>query len=188
MISLEFLPTLIAGKSLYVKRLFEQFKREVPTATFQTIRLIEPYVDMHGFVQTLSERLGPLREQDPLLLHIDAAAVCFTKNILIFAIIACTIIYYFGVTNNIFLSHFGLLLMDFLNLQVRHGLEEFLFKLLILGCLSDSEGTIWRRNAAHLVAIEVLQLGQKSQTQMEVECLLCNFCYVLVTFCSLSHN
>ncbi|XP_039521132.1 E3 ubiquitin-protein ligase rnf213-beta isoform X4 [Pimephales promelas] len=112
------------GKSLYVKRLFEQFKREVPTATFQTIRLIEPYVDMHGFVQTLSERLGPLREQDPLLLHIDAAAV-------------------------------------------RHGLEEFLFKLLILGCLSDSEGTIWRRNAAHLVAIEVLQLGQKSQTQME---------------------
>ncbi|XP_077056473.1 E3 ubiquitin-protein ligase rnf213-beta isoform X2 [Siphateles boraxobius] len=112
------------GKSLYVKRLFEQFRREVPTATFQTIRLIEPYVDMHGFVQTLSERLGPLREQDPLLLHIDAAAV-------------------------------------------RHGLEEFLFKLLILGCLSDSKGTIWRRNAAHLVAIEVLHQGQKSQTQME---------------------
>ncbi|XP_056089655.1 E3 ubiquitin-protein ligase rnf213-beta [Rhinichthys klamathensis goyatoka] len=112
------------GKSLYVKRLFEQFRREVPTATFQTIRIIEPYVDMHGFVQTLSERLGPLREQDPLLLHIDAAAV-------------------------------------------RHGLEEFLFKLLILGCLSDSKGTIWRRNAAHLVAIEVLQQGQKSQTQME---------------------
>ncbi|XDV44192.1 hypothetical protein PO909_012516 [Leuciscus waleckii] len=112
------------GKSLYVKRLFEQFRREVPTATFQTIRLIEPYVDMHGFVQTLSERLDPLREQDPLLLHIDAAAV-------------------------------------------RHGLEEFLFKLLILGCLSDSKGTIWRRNAAHLVAIEVLQQGQKSKTQME---------------------
>lgn len=71
----------VAGKSLYVKRLFEQFRREVPTATFQTIRLIEPYVDMHGFVQTLSERLDPLREQDPLLLHIDAAAVCFSKNI-----------------------------------------------------------------------------------------------------------
>ncbi|KAK9965830.1 hypothetical protein ABG768_004896 [Culter alburnus] len=112
------------GKSLYVKRLFEQFRGEVPTATFLTIRLIEPYVDMDGFVQTLSERLAPLREQDPVLLHIDAAAV-------------------------------------------RHGLEEFLFKVLILGCLSDSKGTIWRRNTAHLVAIEVLQRGQKSQTQME---------------------
>lgn len=79
--------------------------------------------------------------------------------------------------------------MDFLTLQVRHGLEEFLFKLLILGCLSDSKGTIWRRNAAHLVAIEVLQQGQKSKTQMKVECLLCIFfSSVLLTFCSLSHN
>lgn len=84
-----------------------------------------------------------------------------------------------------FLLHFGLLLMDFLTLQVRHGLEEFLFKLLILGCLSDSKGTIWRRNAAHLVAIEVLQPGQKSKTQMKVECF---FFSVLLTFCSLSHN
>uniref|UniRef100_A0A673JVR7 RING-type E3 ubiquitin transferase n=1 Tax=Sinocyclocheilus rhinocerous TaxID=307959 RepID=A0A673JVR7_9TELE len=100
------------GKSLYVKRLFEQFKKEFPTATCLTIRLIEPCVDMDGFVQTLSERLAPLREQDPVLLHIDIAAL-------------------------------------------RHGLEEFLFKLLILGCLSDSKGTIWRRNAAHLVAIEI---------------------------------
>ncbi|XP_050980097.1 LOW QUALITY PROTEIN: E3 ubiquitin-protein ligase rnf213-beta-like [Labeo rohita] len=113
------------GKSLYVKRLFEQFSREFPTATCLTIRLIEPCVDMDGFVQTLSERLAPLREQDPVLLHIDTAAV-------------------------------------------RHGLEEFLFKLLILGCLSDSKGTIWRRNEAHLVAIEALQQVQKSQTQMEI--------------------
>lgn len=78
-LTLKFLPTFVAGKSLYVKRLFEQFRGEVPTATFLTIRLIEPYVDMDGFVQTLSERLAPLREQDPVLLHIDAAAVCCTK-------------------------------------------------------------------------------------------------------------
>ncbi|KAL1264673.1 hypothetical protein QQF64_005028, partial [Cirrhinus molitorella] len=109
------------GKSLYVKRLFEQFSREFPTATSLTIRPTEPCIDMDGFVQTLSERLAPLREQDPVLLHIDTAAVC-------------------------------------------HGLEEFLFKLLVLGCLSDSKGTTWRRNKAHLVAIEALQ---EVQTQIE---------------------
>ncbi|XP_052426303.1 E3 ubiquitin-protein ligase rnf213-beta [Carassius gibelio] len=113
------------GKSLYVKRLFEQFKKEFPVATCLTIRLIEPCVDMDRFVQTVSERLAPLREQDPVLLHIDIAAL-------------------------------------------RHGLEEFLFKLLVLGCLSDSNGTIWRRNAAHLVVIEALQQVQKSQIHMEI--------------------
>ncbi|XP_043109399.1 E3 ubiquitin-protein ligase rnf213-beta isoform X2 [Puntigrus tetrazona] len=112
------------GKSLYVKRLFEQFRKEFSTATCVTIRLTEPCVDMDGFVQTLSERLAPLKEQDPVLLHIDIAAL-------------------------------------------RHGSEEFLFKLLILGCLSDRKGTIWRRNAAHLVTVEALQQVQKSQTQME---------------------
>ncbi|XP_051967995.1 E3 ubiquitin-protein ligase rnf213-beta-like [Xyrauchen texanus] len=114
------------GKSLYVKRLFEQFKRDFPTATCLRIRLIEPCVDMDGFVQTLFQRLTPLREQDPVLLHIDTAAV-------------------------------------------RCGLEEFLFKLLVLGCLCDSKGNIWRRNAAHLLAIEALQRGPSlnSQTQNE---------------------
>ncbi|XP_073773817.1 E3 ubiquitin-protein ligase rnf213-beta isoform X3 [Danio rerio] len=112
------------GKSLYVRRLFEKFKGEFPRATLLTIRLIDPYIDMDEFVQTLSERLAPLRQQDPVLLHIDVAAVC-------------------------------------------HGLEEFLFKLLILECISDSKGTIWRRNKAHLVVIETLQRGHKTQTKME---------------------
>ncbi|XP_073722611.1 E3 ubiquitin-protein ligase rnf213-beta [Misgurnus anguillicaudatus] len=114
------------GKSLYVKRLFENFQTEFPKATCLTIRLIEPCVNIDGFVQTLSQRLTPLREQDPVLLHIDTAAV-------------------------------------------RCGLEEFLFKLLVLGCLSDSKGNMWRRNAAHLVVIEALQQGlsHNSQTQME---------------------
>ncbi|TRY96584.1 hypothetical protein DNTS_014460 [Danionella cerebrum] len=113
------------GKSLYVRRLFDKFKREFPTAICLTIRLIEPYVDMDGFVQTLSERLAPLRDQDPVLLHIDVAAVC-------------------------------------------SGLEEFIFKLLILGCVSDSKGTILRRNSAHLVVIEALQRDQNSQGKTKV--------------------
>ncbi len=75
--SIIFFPIIGAGKSLYVKRLFEQFKKEFTTATCLTIRLIEPCVDMDRFVQTLSERLAPLSEQDPVLLHIDIAAVCF---------------------------------------------------------------------------------------------------------------
>ncbi|XP_056627258.1 E3 ubiquitin-protein ligase rnf213-beta-like isoform X2 [Triplophysa dalaica] len=112
------------GKSLYVKRLFEQFQTEFPEATCIQMRLIEPCVNIDGFVQTLSQRLAPLKEQDPVLLHIDTAAV-------------------------------------------RCGLEEFLFKLLVLGCLSDSKGNIWKRNTAHFVAIEALQrgLGPNSQTQ-----------------------
>ncbi|KAA0724979.1 E3 ubiquitin-protein ligase rnf213-beta [Triplophysa tibetana] len=113
------------GKSLYVKRLFEQFQTEFPEATCIQMRLIEPCVNINGFVQTLSQRLSSLKDQDPVLLHIDTAAV-------------------------------------------RCGLEEFLFKLLVLGCLSDSKGNIWKRNTAHFVAIEALQqgFGPNSQTQM----------------------
>ncbi|XP_036427896.1 E3 ubiquitin-protein ligase rnf213-beta isoform X2 [Colossoma macropomum] len=101
------------GKSLYITRMYEHFKNKVAAASYLPIRLIEPSVDTDCFVQTLSEKLRELREQDPVLLHIDAAAV-------------------------------------------RCGLEEFLFKLLVLGCLSDSKGTLWRRNTAHLIAVEAL--------------------------------
>lgn len=87
-----------------MRRLFEKFKGEFPTATLLTIRLIEPYIDMDGFVQTLSERLASLREQDPVLLHIDVAAVCLSH------IMASTIIYYLWETiNTSFLSPFCIL-------------------------------------------------------------------------------
>ncbi|KAL0964856.1 hypothetical protein UPYG_G00329960 [Umbra pygmaea] len=36
-------------------------------------------------------------------------------------------------------------------------LEEFLFHLLVLGCLRDNKGMLWRRNIAHLVVVEVLR-------------------------------
>ncbi|XP_072523911.1 E3 ubiquitin-protein ligase rnf213-beta [Salminus brasiliensis] len=98
------------GKSLYIRRMFQNFEAKLPAASYLPLRLIEPLVDTDCFVLTLSEKL---REQDPVLLHIDAAAV-------------------------------------------RCGLEEFLFKLLVLGCLSDGKGQLWRRNPAHLIAVEAL--------------------------------
>ncbi|XP_029311958.1 LOW QUALITY PROTEIN: E3 ubiquitin-protein ligase rnf213-beta [Cottoperca gobio] len=102
------------GKSLCVDRLFEKIQQKSPRAKHIRIRLIEPSVDVDSLIRTLTEKLAPLREQDPVLLHIDTAGV-------------------------------------------RSGLEELLFHLLVLGCLSDSHGMLWRRNVAHLITVEVLR-------------------------------
>ncbi|KAM6951514.1 E3 ubiquitin-protein ligase rnf213-beta [Aplochiton taeniatus] len=102
------------GKSLYVDRLHERLRQICRKAELIRIRLIEPRVDLDSFVQSLLNRLAPLREQDAVVLHIDTAAVS-------------------------------------------SALEEFLFHLLVLGCLSDSRGMLWRRNASHLIAVEVLR-------------------------------
>ncbi|KAM3592519.1 uncharacterized protein V6R79_020598 [Siganus canaliculatus] len=107
------------GKSLYVDRLFEKFQQKSPRAEHIRIRLIEPCVDVDSFIRTLSGKLAPLREQDPVLLHIDTAGV-------------------------------------------RSGLEEFLFQVLILGCMSDHHGMLWRRNTSHLITVEVLRSGTMS--------------------------
>lgn len=56
-------------------------------------------------------------------------------------------------------------LVFLLFLKVRPGLEELLFHLLILGCLSDSHGKLWRRNVSHLMSVEVL-LPQKKPNQV----------------------
>ena len=66
---------LSTGKSLYVDRLFEKFQQKSPRANHLRIRLIEPCVDIDSFIKSLSEKLAPLREQDPVLLHIDTAGV-----------------------------------------------------------------------------------------------------------------
>ncbi|KAF7645355.1 hypothetical protein LDENG_00206190 [Lucifuga dentata] len=102
------------GKSLYVDRLFEKFQQKSSRAIHIRIRLIEKCVDIDSLVKSLLDKLTPLREQDPVLLHIDAAGVC-------------------------------------------SGLEELLFHLLVLSCLSDTHGTLWRRNVAHLITVEVLR-------------------------------
>ncbi|XP_029934003.1 E3 ubiquitin-protein ligase rnf213-beta [Myripristis murdjan] len=113
------------GKSLYIDRLFEKFQQKSPRAKHIRIRLIEPKVDVDSLIQILSESLAPLREQDPVILHIDTAGV-------------------------------------------RSGLEELLFHLLVLGCLSDSQGTMWRRNVAHLITVEVLRPYTPPQNQMKM--------------------
>ncbi|XP_062382955.1 E3 ubiquitin-protein ligase rnf213-beta [Sardina pilchardus] len=120
------------GKSLYITRLFERFKTTFRGGQYIRIRLIEPRVNMNAFLKILTEKLNHLREQDPVLLHIDTAAVQF-------------------------------------------GLEEFLFQFLILGCLSDNQGNIWRRNAFHLLSVEVLQPHSSfhGQTSTKETGLLC---------------
>uniref|UniRef100_A0A4W6FUW9 Ring finger protein 213b n=1 Tax=Lates calcarifer TaxID=8187 RepID=A0A4W6FUW9_LATCA len=50
--------------------------------------------------------------------------------------------------------------------QVRTGLEELLFHLLVLGCLSDSHGMLWRRNVTHLIAVEALNTYTSPQNQI----------------------
>ncbi|XP_070782783.1 E3 ubiquitin-protein ligase rnf213-beta [Enoplosus armatus] len=110
------------GKSLYVDRLFEKFQQKSPRAEHIRIRLIEPCVDIDSLIKSLSEKLATLREQDPVLLHIDTAGV-------------------------------------------HSGLEELLFHLLILGCLSDSHGMLWRRNVAHLITVEVMRTYTSPQNQ-----------------------
>uniref|UniRef100_A0A3B4TK13 RING-type E3 ubiquitin transferase n=1 Tax=Seriola dumerili TaxID=41447 RepID=A0A3B4TK13_SERDU len=111
-----------AVKSLYVDRLFEKFQQKSPGAKHLRIRLIEPCVDIDSLIKNLSEKMAFLREQDPVLLHIDTAGV-------------------------------------------RSGLEELLFHLLVLGCLSDSHGMLWRRNVTHLITVEVLNTSTSCQNQ-----------------------
>ncbi|KAM9716156.1 E3 ubiquitin-protein ligase rnf213-beta [Menidia menidia] len=110
------------GKSLYVERLFERCLQSCPGVQHVRIRLIESCVDLDALVGTLTQKLSPLREQDPVLLHIDTAGVL-------------------------------------------RGLEELLFRLLVLGCLSDSHGVLWRRNPAHLVTVEVLRTDAAPHSQ-----------------------
>lgn len=66
---------LSTGKSLYVGRLFEKIQQKSPQAEHIRIRLIEPHVDMDSLSRCLSDKLAPLRQQDPILLHIDTAGV-----------------------------------------------------------------------------------------------------------------
>lgn len=43
------------------------------------------------------------------------------------------------------------------------GTEEFLFKLLILRCLSDASGKMWLREPQHLYVVEILE-GPEART------------------------
>lgn len=56
-------------------RLFEKFQQKDPSARRTRVRLIDPHVNMDSLVKSLSEQVEPLREQSPVLLHIDTAGV-----------------------------------------------------------------------------------------------------------------
>lgn len=148
---------LLEGKSLFVTRMFQNFKTAFPKATYLPIRLIEPNVDVDCLVQTLCEKQLSLKEKDPVLLHIDTAAVCFTP---LCCIILSLFFYNWSILTFYRNSRF------FLTQQVRCGLEEFLFRLLILGSLSDSDGKLWRRNTSHLIAVETLLPDSALQKQL----------------------
>lgn len=109
--------------------------------------MIEPSVDNDSLIEILSEKLAPLREQDPVVLHIDTAGVSLRPHGVPSACAGC---------NSFVFS---------LMVQLRSGLEELLFHLLILGCLSGSRGLLWRRNKAHLIAVEVLKTPTSPQSQ-----------------------
>lgn len=66
---------LSLGKSLFVDRLFEKLQQKSPRAKHIRIRLIERCIDMDSLIKNLSEKLASVREQDPVLLHIDTAGV-----------------------------------------------------------------------------------------------------------------
>lgn len=140
------------GKSLYVDRLFEKFQQKSPRAKHIRIRLIEPCVDIDSLIKSLSEALAPLKEQDPVLLHIDTAGVSMQAFISADNLFCCCL-------------YFRDLFFAFVACQVRSGLEELLFHLLILGCLTNSHGMLWRRNAAHLITVEVLRAPTLHQNQ-----------------------
>lgn len=125
-------------------RLFEKFQTEVPGAKCLRIRLTDPRINIESLVKTLSEQLEPVR--NPVLLHIDTAGVSISSG----RLLRCSNL------DSIARLRF---------LKVCSGLEELLFHLLILGCLSDSHGKLWRRNASHLISIEVM-LPQKQPNQV----------------------
>lgn len=57
-------------------------------------------------------------------------------------------------------------------LQVKKGLHEFLFRLLILGYLMDSEGNMWKTSNKHLYVIEILRPGTSRNDRRAVSKLI----------------
>lgn len=46
----------------------------------------------------------------------------------------------------------------FFYLKVQNGVDAFLFKLLVLGCLTHSSGYVWRKSAMDYYIVETLPL------------------------------
>ncbi|XP_016375895.1 E3 ubiquitin-protein ligase rnf213-alpha-like, partial [Sinocyclocheilus rhinocerous] len=101
------------GKSLYIKRMYENLKITKKPSQLKCIRLIEPRVDENVILQSLLN--SPKKKLS--VYHLDVTTM------------------------------------------VKKGLHEFLFRLLILGYLMDSEGNMWKSSNKHLYVIEILRPG-----------------------------
>lgn len=101
------------GKSLYIKRLYENLKHSTRKPTMmKCIRLIEPTVDENVILQSL---LKTSERRELVMFHFDITS------------------------------------------SVQKGLDEFLFKLLVLRYLMDSEGKTWKCSDNQLYVIEILE-------------------------------
>lgn len=150
-------------------RLFEKFQQNSQRAKYIRIRLTEPCVDVDSLIKSLSEELSPLTDQDPVLFHIDTSGVSIRAFIP-----AETTVLWLAVLEN----------QPSRCLKVRSGLEELLFHLLVLGCLSDSHGNLWRRNEAHLITVEVLKPNQflpNRPKEVEIDLLVLYLCSDVVS-------
>lgn len=78
-----------SGKSLYVDRLFKKFQQKVSNAKCMRIRLMDPHINTDSVIKDLAEQLEPLREQDPVLLHIDAAGVSIQPVVSAARLLSC---------------------------------------------------------------------------------------------------
>lgn len=137
-------------------RLFEKLQQKDSNARCMRVRLMDLHINTDSVVKDLAEQLDPLSRQDPVLLHIDAASVSMQPCVSAGRLPSCWLCW----------RVVRLATLSFLSfLKVRSGLEELLFRLLILGCLSDRHGKLWRRNVSHLISIEVL-LPQKKPNQV----------------------
>ncbi|XP_056144422.1 E3 ubiquitin-protein ligase rnf213-alpha [Lampris incognitus] len=100
------------GKSLYIKRLYEELKQSNEPSTMKCVRIIEPNVDENCILQFL---FTSPKKADLTIFHFDVTS------------------------------------------SVQKGLHEFLFKLLILRYLMDSEGKMWKCCNKQLYIIEILE-------------------------------
>lgn len=106
----------------------------------------------------LLRKVEPDMDIKPRIFHID-----FSQEVNI----ATSTITYFNEyhKNHFYLNH--LILDSFLFLQVEYGVDYLLFQLLILGCLTDSRGYVWRKSPFDLYLVEIIPiLTQTSDTKV----------------------
>lgn len=111
------------------------------------IRLIEPRVDENVILQSL---LNSPKKKELSVYHIDVTTMVASYLILLYLFIYLI----WWINRKKCCCCFS---VYFIYLQVKKGLHEFLFRLLILGYLMDSEGNMWKSSNKHLYVVEILR-------------------------------